>query len=195
MSSFAVPGRAPQIAACAVACGVTLLAGCTGGARLEIASLDYSAIDPPAARFSVVVIDRCHWWTDDADQVWVAFERRTTPFWLPTGEVTFQMYFVLEKPPAGRARYYAIAKKEMRAGLRVGPLSARFAPLTGVALLERQHDEQMRGSFRMAVRREVSQLLGGWSRPSSQLMQGTFVATHDPQRGKAIADAVQADAE
>ncbi|MGE0478835.1 MAG: hypothetical protein AB7Q17_00055 [Phycisphaerae bacterium] len=185
----------PHAAAGAVAGMLLWLGGCTGAARIEIASLDYNAIEPPAARSSVVTIDRCHWWTDDAGQVWLAFERRTAPLLLPIGEVTFQMYFVLERPPAGKARYYAIAKKEMRAGLRVGPLAARFAPVTGVALLERRGNAQMRGSFRMAVRREVSQLLGGWSRPSSQLMQGSFVATLDAERGKAIADAVRADAE
>ena len=168
-----------------------LLAGCTGSARVQIAALDYQAIDPPAGPPPVVVpldADRCFWWTDEHGKVWVALERDQPLLLTPEWRFRFQLSFALDEPPAGRARDYALSKRELRAMVRAGPTQARYSSVRGIVALYREPYDRMRGSFRLEVAREVQQMLGGWGRPSRYLMMGTFHAVHDETRGRAIAE-------
>lgn len=171
------------------------LAGCGGSGRIHIASLNYRAIDPPAGPAPGVTtldLERCYWWTDEKGQVCVSMEREVPSLLGRLARFTFQMSLVLEKPPAGRARDYSVAKRELRALARVGPAQSRFTSVAGIVALYREPGDRLRGSFRLLAAREVNGLLGGWSRPSGYLMTGTFVAVHDPRRGRVIADATEA---
>lgn len=166
--------------------GLCLLAGCRGGGQLQFADLNYAAIDPPSPRFQTIEIERCYWWTDDAGQVWIAMEHDRAV--LPGVEpFVLRMSLVLEKLPAGRARNYLVQQRELRAVARLGPAEGRFVSLAGIVALYREPNERLRGSFRLEVSREISKLLGGWGRPSRNLMQGTFVAIPDTGRGREIA--------
>lgn len=172
-----------------------VLAGCGGSGRIHIASLNYRTIDPPAGPAPGVVtldLERCYWWTDERGQVWIAMERDVPSLLGRIGRFTFQMSLVLEEPPAGRARDYSVAKRELRALARVGPAQSRFTSVAGIVALYSEPGNRLRGSFRLLAAREVNGLLGGWSRPSGYLMTGTFVAVHDPQRGRVIAEATEA---
>ena len=172
-----------------------VLAGCGGSGRIHIASLNYRTIDPPAGPAPGVAaldLERCYWWTDEKGQVCVSMERDVPSLLGRIGRFTFQMSLVLEEPPAGRARDYTVAKRELRALARVGPAQSRFTSVAGIVALYSEPGDRLRGSFRLLAAREVNGLLGGWSRPSSYLMTGTFVAVHDPQRGRAIAEATEA---
>jgi hypothetical protein len=166
--------------------------GCAGSGRIEVASLNFNNVDPPGARFSVIKADRCYWWADEQGRVWIGLEREFQyPFLGPLGHFHFQLSLMLERLPAGRARNYTAAKRELRAVARVGPTEMRFASLSGIAALYRESGNRMRGSMRLLVSREVSRLLGGWSRPTRYLLLGTFIAVHDPVRGRRIAEATE----
>ncbi len=63
---------------------------------------------------------------------------------------------MLERLPAGQARNYTAAKRELRAVARVGPTEMRFASLSGIAALYRESGGRMRGSMRLLVSREAN---------------------------------------
>lgn len=166
--------------------------GCAGGGRLELSSLDYRSIDPPAARGASVPLDRCHWWTDDEGRLWVAMESVSRPLFGALGPAVLQLSLELEGLPAGQARNYLAGQRQLRAVARFGPAESRFVSAAGIVAVYRAGGDRLRGSFRLQVRRQTGRLLGGWSAPTSWLMQGTFVATHEPRRGSAIAGATEA---
>ena len=184
--------RASAVGCCIAATSALLCAGCArGNATLQIASLNYRSIDPPAARVMDVRASGCYWWTDDADRVWVAFERRFHSLLIPQLNSTFQFSLMLEKLPAGHARNYEARREELRARVRTGPFEIRFVSRQGIVALYRERGDRIRGHFRLQVLREVSRLLGGWGRPAQYLMIGRFNAVHDEKRGRAIAEATE----
>jgi hypothetical protein len=168
-----------------------LLAGCQGGGRVEVTSLNFREIDPPAPHFVHVPIDRCYWWTDDQDQVWIAMER-DQPLLVRPEHFVFQLSLVLEKLPAGRGRDYHVFRRELRGKARFGPAEGRYVSLSGIVALYREGTERLRGSFRLEVAQEALGLLG-WSAPRRQLMMGTFEAVPDNGRGRTIAAQTEAD--
>lgn len=167
------------------------LLGCAGSGRVEIAAMNFRAIDPPGAQFSRLPLDRCYWWTDDTGQVWVAMETMRRPLLGALGPFSFRMSLVLEKLPAGPDRNYLVSKRELRAVARFGVSEGRFVSAMGIVALYREKGDRMRGTFRLMAQRQVTGLLGGWGRPSSHLLLGSFVAVHDPQHGKPIAEATE----
>jgi hypothetical protein len=180
----------------AAAGALTLLVGCCGTGRVEVAALNFRAIDPPAGpppRFYTVDLDCCYWWLDDDGNVWVAM-RRTQPIlpFEPGGDFVFQLSLALRDPPAGSARDYLVTRRELRASAKFGPAETRFVSISGIVALYREAGDKLRGSFRLQVAREVNQMLGGWSRPERYLMQGTFMAVRDAERGWPIAEATEA---
>lgn len=173
---------------------VGLLAGCAGSGRVQIAALNFQAIDPPAGpapRFAELPLDRCTWWLDEQGKVWIAMERAQTLWLGPEWQFRFQLSLALDEPPAGRSREYLVSRREMRATTRFGPSQSRFASINGIVALYREPNNQLRGSFRLQVAREVQQLLGNWSTASRYLMMGTFVAVPDDGRGRQIARATE----
>jgi|GEM_PF-1460232 len=165
------------------------LSGCAGGGRVEIASLNFEAIDPPGApppRFTNITLDRCYWWLDDHGRVCVAMERHAPAPLGPAWQFRFQMVLQLGEMPAGHARDYRVTKRELRAVARFGPSRSRFTSISGVVALYRRPSDRLRGSFRLLVAREVQQMLGGWGLPGRYLMMGTFEAVPDQERGRQI---------
>jgi hypothetical protein len=168
------------------------LTGCGGRGHIEVVSLNYRAIDPPAPRVARINLDRCYWWTDQDGQVWIAMEREIRPLLGGRlGNFHLQMSLVLERLPAGTERYYIAAKRELRARALVGPTQIRFSSAAGILALYREPGDRLRGSFRLLTRRVVTRWLGGWGRPSSYLMLGSFEAVHDEARGRRIAAATE----
>jgi hypothetical protein len=166
------------------------LTGCQGRGRVDVAALNFQAVDPPAgppAEFTRLEMDRCYWWTDDQGKVWVAMERDQPIGWGTDWHFKFQLSLALDQPPAGRARDYLVTKRELRAVSKFGPSQSRFVSLVGVVALYREPDNRLRGSFRLQVAREMQELLGNWSAATRWLMLGTFEAVPDPGRGKEIA--------
>ena len=186
----------PRDALRPVVCGLCLTAsllavGCAGGGRVGLVALDYQSIDPLAPQVSQLDVDRCYWWTDEDGKAWVAMECVTRPLLGMVGPFRFQMSLVLDKLPAGKERNYTVAKRELRALARLGPMESRFVSVAGVVGLHRDSEDRLRGSFRLRVSRAVSQLLGGWSPPSSYLMFGSFQAVRNAERGQAIVAATE----
>ncbi len=178
-----------SITAAALAAGQV---GCTGSGRMELVSLDYAAIDPPAPFASRMDFRECYWWTDERGTAWIALQNRTA---LPIGneEFAFRLGFALERLPAGAARNYIVSRREMRAIAQAGPAKSRFASAAGIVALYKNADrpDELRGSFRLLVNREVNQLLGGWSRPAKVVLQGDFVAIRHEPRGKEVLQRIE----
>lgn len=166
--------------------------GCANRGHLEVASLNYQSIDPPSATVARVDLAEAYWWTDGDDRVWIALRREVPSLLGEIARFELQMSFVLEQLPAGEARNYLAKKNELRAVARVGLSESRFVAATGIVALYREKGNRLRGTFRLLARRQVSQILGGWSRPSTYLMQGTFIASHNEKRGRTIAKATEA---
>ena len=153
----------------AVAACLGLLVGCNGTGRVDVAALDFQAIDPPegpSPRFVELDLDRCYWWTDEDGRVRIALERDRPLLLGSEWRFRFQLSLALDQPPAGKARDYRVNKRELRGVARFGPTQSRFTSIYGIVALYREPHDRLRGSFRMEVAREVQQLLGGWSRPS-----------------------------
>lgn len=164
-----------------------LTSGCTGSGRFELTSLDFKAVDPPAPRVSSLKVRECYWWTDPDGNVWLAMQRRITPWFSPRLRFEFQLSLALEKPPAGKARNYDLRRRALRARVKFGPWESRFASQIGIAALYRESGNRLRGSLRVQTTQTSLQFLGGWSKPVRHLMLGSFTAVHDEQRGRAIA--------
>ncbi|MBU0638729.1 MAG: hypothetical protein KKB50_07685 [Planctomycetes bacterium] len=167
-------------------------AGCNGRGQIELTSLAYHAIDPPAARFARIGLDRCYWYTDEEGQVCVAMESERSSLFGRLARFSFQLSLVLERPPAGRARNYSVAKRELRAAARLGPAESRFVSVSGIVALYREEGARLRGNFRLQALRQVNRMLGGWGQPSRYLILGRFEAVHDEERGRRIAAATEA---
>lgn len=178
----------------AVVALLACIAGCAGSAHIELAALDYKMIDPPAPKFAPIDARQCYWWTAGDGKVWVAIEQYTeSVLFGKSGAFLFQLSLELKDAPAGRARNYLVEQRELRAIVKIGPAEIRFQSLAGIVALyrDRNSPDHLRGSFRLLVGREVSQVLGGWSRGTNVLMLGSFEAVRDEARGKRIADATE----
>jgi len=173
---------------------LTVLVGCSGSGRIELAALNFRAIDPPAAPSPRVVrvnLDRCYWWTDQADRLWLAMEHRRLPLLNPRLRVAFQLSLALEKLPAGPARDYHVGPQTLRGLVRAGPWESRLTARRGIIALYRESGNRLRGSLRIEAVRVSAGWLGHWSRPKDYLLLGTFVAVPDRGRGRAILAATE----
>ncbi len=154
---------------------------------MELAALEFQAIDPPPARFSRLEMNRCCWWQDQAGNLWVALEQDRPPWLGSPWNMRFQLALALGPPPAGRSRDYLLSRQELRGLARFGPAQARYSSLAGIAAVYRQPQDRLRGSLRLRVVREIQQPLGNWGRSTPYLMMGTFEAVHDQLAGQRIA--------
>jgi len=164
--------------------------GCRAPGRIELSSLNYRAVDPPAPRAAVVNARRCYWWEDDAGRVCIAAERVDRFWFSPKTPFRFGLSLVLGPPPAGREREYAANARTLRAVVRLGPAEARFVSSVGIAAVKRRERDRLECSFRLLASREVFQFLT-WSRPARYLIQGKLVAVHDEERGRQILKATE----
>ncbi|MCG3126724.1 MAG: hypothetical protein CHACPFDD_01577 [Phycisphaerae bacterium] len=171
---------------------VILLCGCSAG-NLELVSLDFRSIDPPAAQVTRLPLDRCFWWTDESGRLWLAMERIVQIPFLSNVDFEFQLSLRLDRPPQGKARNYTVRDAELRAAARVGPAESRFSSLAGILAVYRESGDRLRGSLRLQVARQVNAMLTGWTQPTRYLMLGSFVAEHDEVRGRAIAERTETD--
>lgn len=167
-----------------------LLPGCTGTATIEASALNYRAIDPPRALAARLRAHQCYWWTED-DRVLIALESERRAILAPGLEQVFQMSLSLERLPRGKARNYRVGTEELRARVRIGPMEGRFTSTRGIVAIYRDGANRLRGSFRLQVRRETAQLLGGFAGAAVFQFQGVFDAVHDPQRGRSILTATE----
>lgn len=174
-----------------LALGLAVLSGCQGSGHIDVAALNYNAIDPPAPRISRLNLQRCYWWTDDEGRVWIAMER-DQPLVIRPEHFVFQLSLVLDKLPAGRARDYHISRHELRGVARLGPAESRLVSIAGIMALYREPGDRLRGSLRLLVARHGRELLGNWGPASRYLLLGSFEAVHDEQRGRRIAEATEA---
>ncbi|MBW7904650.1 MAG: hypothetical protein LC135_08545 [Phycisphaerae bacterium] len=159
---------------------------------MDFIFLSYRSIDPPAPAVTTVELDGCYWWVDEDRHLWIAMEREIRPVLVPFAHFTFQLSLELEKPPAGPARNYEIGDRELRAVVRLGPTESRFTSRLGIVAVYRDGPDRLRGSLRIEASREVYAVFG-WTQPSRMLMLARFSAVRDPERGRLIAAATEAN--
>ena len=169
-----------------------LVAGCSRG-RVELSSLDFKSIDPPAPSATSVRLQECYWWAEDDGDVRVAMRYVKNPPLFPKFRLEFNMSLVLEQPPRGQARNYDLNRQTMRAQVSMGPWQTRFTSVVGIAALYRESGDRFRGSVRMQAARVAARLLGGWGKPTRYLLQSSFTATHNPDRGREILEMTESD--
>ncbi len=192
------PGAAGASRA-AGAAGVGLLlaalvsGGCAQRGRIELVSLDFRNIDPPAPHVVTLRAAECCWWVDERGDLWVAMHREQHVPWRPRLRFELDMSLRLAAPPAGRARNYRLDRDSLRLRIEVGPWQLRFSSMAGIAAVYHESGKRLRGSVRARTRRVTSQLLGGWSKPTGYLLMASFTAVPDAERGRAIADRTEAD--
>lgn len=179
---------------CAWVLAIALLlaaAGCDGRARVDYTSLDFANIDPPGTRVTRHEMPHCYWWMDDRNQLWIAMERHAPSILGLVWSSEARIVFVLERPPAGRGRNYVVGKREMRGAATFGLVDVRYVAQQGLIGVNRDSADsnELRGSFRIQAGFSVSQMLGGWGRPTAVLMFGDFVAVQDEQRGRRVVEA------
>jgi hypothetical protein len=179
----------------AVALCAALAAGCNGGARIELVALDYRTVDPPPPKSVALHFDACYWDETDSGAVQLVLTHERGSLLGRYGRLDFQLLFQLDKLPAGRERLDHLRRDDMLGVARSALVQARYRSLVGVVSLERASATMLRGSFRALVRRRSTQLLGGWGRPQSVLLQGTFSAIRAAERVAVVRAAILADAE
>jgi hypothetical protein len=151
-----------------------LLLGCTPN-RLELISLDMTAIDPPAPRPFSIEPQRCEWWEDDAGGLWLGLQSDVSSL-LGPGQ-SFRATLKLDKLPSGAARNYTLNFDSLRAALKFGPVQARFVSQSGVVAAYREPGDRLRISLRALVTRHGLGLIGDWSRGGRTLWLATFTAS------------------
>lgn len=166
--------------------------GCSRG-RIELSSLDYQTIDPPAPGATSVPLRECYWWTDEDGAVRVAMRYVKNQPLFPQLRTEFNMSLVLEQPPRGQARNYKLNRQTLRAHVRMGPWQSRFTSTVGIAALYRESGGRFRGSLRVQSMRVAARLLGGWGKPTRYLLQGSFTAINDERRGREILEITESD--
>lgn len=172
------------------AVALAMLCGCDGQGRVEYTSLDFANIDPPGTRVSRHDMPHCYWWTDDREQLWIAMERHDASLLGTAFSTQARIVFVLERAPTGRGRNYLVGKREMRGAATFGLVEVSYVAQQGIMGINRDSSTsaELRGSFRIQTALSVSQMFGGWGRPSSVLMFGEFTAVRDQRRGRRIVE-------
>lgn len=170
---------------------VVFIAGCAGDGKIELVSLDYRSIDPPAPRVFELSLDRCVWWTDAGGRLWLSMDRDMPSIFGPVGRVRFEMSIRLEKLPSGRARNYSLAADEVRARIRTALGETRLTSISGILAIYREGADRLRGTFRFQANRYTLQVLGGWGRGARFLLLGHFTAVPDMGGGEAVARATE----
>ncbi len=165
--------------------------GCRGGGDVQLISLDFRSIDPPAPRVFELSFDRCVWWSDANGRLWLAMSRDMQSILGPLGRVQFEMSIRLEKPPSGKARNYSLAADEVRARIRTALSETRLTSISGILAVYRESGDALRGSFRFQANRHTLQILGGWSRGARFLFLGRFHAAPDAGEAAAIVESTE----
>ena len=172
---------------------LVLIVGCTGRANLEVIPLRFDAIDPPKPFATRIALNSCSWFERADGRIEIAVQQRRKLLFGPVDEFSFELSLQLEKLPSGKARFYNVRKRELRALARLGPLQGRYVSASGIVVLYRPENGVLRGSFRILAAREVAQFLGGFSKPTQTLMQGAFTAVLDEDRTRAIVAETESD--
>lgn len=153
---------------------LAICSGCAG--RLELTALNFTAIDPPAARTWRIPIESARWSTDADGLVWVTFHRASSALVPKAVRQKLDFSLRLSELPAGPARNERVDSDSLRMRVEVGPFEGRFVSKRGIVAIYRLSEARLRLSLRVLVSRRVEQLLGGWGKPADYLLFGTFEA-------------------
>lgn len=174
-----------------IAAAALLSAGCSRG-RIELTSLQFRTIEPPAPRALAFEIQDAIWDEDAEGRLRIALRRQDTIPFLNLRQ-RLVLSFLLERLPNGKAREYRLTKATLRGLAEVGPGQARLESLGGIAAVYRQDSpNEIRGTFRLLANRYTAQVLGGFGKPTRVLLQGEFRARRDPRTAEWLAETEQA---
>lgn len=154
--------------------GAVLLTGCAG--RLELIALNYTAIDPPAARTWRIPVSAATWSAGADGTVWVTFRRAGSALLPKALRQKLDFSLRISALPAGPARNERADADTLRLRVEVGPFEGRFESRRGIIAVYRVSERRLRLTMRLMTSRRMEQLLGGWGKPADYLLFGTFEA-------------------
>lgn len=168
---------------------VSFLFGCSGRGSMEFVSLSMSEIDPPQAKAWSFDASECYWWIGEEGDLNIAMRHKGGNLLLgKIANVDLAISFEFDSPPAGRARNYTIASRDVRSRY-VSPLTAqRWNTSGGIVGVTIGSDNVLRGSYRLWMMPLMTTGLFSFmpARPGSVLCFGTFEALRDEKRGTPI---------
>ena len=180
-----VPARARRVALWSSLIAALLAMGCSPG-RLELTSVQFKTIDPPAPRALALDLSEAVWDETEDGRLQIAVRRDATIPLINLRQLVL-FSFDLVRLPNGKAREYKMDRKSLRGVAEIGPGSARFESLGGIAAVYRtDNPNQIRCTFRLIANRYTAQLLGGMGKPQRVLLQGEFVATRSTRTAELL---------
>lgn len=177
-----------------LAATLLLAVGCSAPGNLELVSMSFQSIDPPAPFSHKLPLREATWWTDADGTLWIAGDHLTA---LPIGPVdrfTMQLSLRLPRLPNGKARNYTLTSDSLRAVLDLGPGRSRLQSTRGIAAVYREPGDRLRVSVRCQTARQ-NRGLSDWTKPEPFLLLAEFVARHaaDPAAGRVVVQATEGD--
>jgi hypothetical protein len=175
---------------------IFFLSGCAGTAKINLISLNTTAIDPPPTEPWRFDAQQCFWWADETGDFNIAMQSRQGNLFLgKLGDIEIDVSLALDGPPAGSGRDYALRQREGRAVLLSPSGNRRFVVHSGVCDVLTGKDGTYRGSYRlwMTSLSELNVLSFLPARPGPLLCFGSFYAVHDEKRGRAIRELSEKD--
>ncbi len=174
---------------------ISFSVGCTGSAAINYVALDMKEIDPPPAEAMRFDADECYWWIDeDTNELCVSMRCVQQKFWLGKyGRTEMLTSWVLGDPPAGSGRNYKIGPRETLTVFHTVLQSTLVGSYAGIVGLLMDDDNNIHGSFRIWTKPRAHQVTLSLlpHDKTSYLCFGTFEAVRNPERGKAIRNAVE----
>ena len=162
--------------------GVVAWAGCTGQAGFELISLRMHDLNPALPQSTRFRASECYYRVDAEGKIRVAMRYQNLAWFGPLSRVTFTLSFLLEEPPAGRARNYRLGGESVRGWAMAGPEAHRLRSTHGIAVIYDVREHTLRGRFRCYVRHQKGSLLTGWRGNALLLLMGEFDAVKNEER-------------
>jgi hypothetical protein len=171
------------------------VAGCAGSGAVRIMPLMRTDFPEREPLVQEVDIDEAYYWMED-EQLHVALRYQRRSLLGRAFDFEWQMSLVLEGPPAGSSRLYALDAGSVRIVQTLGADQRRSRSWAGVAVIEGPQSGRMTGRVHVNVRQQHFTLLGGWQPHPLQapmlIVAARFDAVENAERGRDIREETEA---
>jgi len=160
--------------------------GCAAPARFHLVALGSEHISPTEPLTVDVTPSECFFWINDENQVCLAMHRHDHSLRGSVYDYDFAASFVLDEPPAGEGRNYAVGARTFRSKTKNGYVHTRMFSRTGVVGVWDYEEQSLNGRFRFFVRQQSYSAFLGWGGERYVLVVGEFSAKRNRKKGEAI---------
>lgn len=167
-------------------CAVSVASGCTGHAAFELIPLRMNDLDPQKPLSSEFQGGECYYDLDKLGRIQLVIRYRNVAWLGPLSRVRVTLSFVLDEPPAGRARTYRLDGESFRGTAQAGLVLHRFRGTYGVAVVHGVRERSLGGSFRCYVKHQSGNLITGWRGNNALLLIGRFGAVRNGEKTREL---------